>query len=181
MQTERGGERLSPASVLLCQHTSAAEEMWHWSSLGVALHSMAEYSSVLWEGKQSETCSSSFWMTFIPACVHDLSNARCDVPVLQAGPARCGTGHTGGVSGVRQHGTDLREEGGRIVLLRRIWPLLCFGQVSTTTSYERKNYFHILCMTHVGCFEDTGANIIPDDLQRNYKTAACIKISVTAS
>lgn len=50
--------------------------------------------------------------------------------LLQAGPAHRGSGRAGDPAGGRRRRTDGQQKGGGIVLLRRIWPLLCLGQVS---------------------------------------------------
>lgn len=141
----KGGEEDSvpPASLLLWQLTSAAEEMGLWSR---------ERSWIPWRSlctawlPASACCERGIKWTkvsrldTIDVCLPStrsaaFSQTRGDVPVLvQAGPAQCGTGRTGGGPGGRQRRTDPWQEGGRIILLRRIWPLLCFGQVSAASS-----------------------------------------------
>lgn len=122
-----------PASLLLCLHTSAAEEMDHWSrvkrfkSLEITLHVMADNIGVLWEGKPVRLSLESTSVYFSFSRASAFCKTWGDVPVL---PGRPGDGPGG-----RWCRTDLRPEGSAVVLLRRIWPVLCSGQVSAACFY----------------------------------------------
>lgn len=125
-------ERKTPSQRL--HSSSAAEEMGHWSREEDALHGMADIICELWEEKvDNDLYLEHIYVYLLSGWAGAPSEDRGDVPVLlQAGPARCGTGNSGGGPGGRQRRTDPRQEGGRVVLLWRIWLVLCFGQVSAT-------------------------------------------------
>lgn len=118
-------------------------------ALEIALRSMADRMlSVLWEGTGEFLCWPSLWL--IEPVLFSLTWGDDPVLVRQAGPAWCGAGHAGGSPGGRRCRTDPWQKGGRVVLLRRIWPIFCFGQVSATTfTLSQRKAFIFQCMSHL--------------------------------
>lgn len=151
---ERGGRKTInftpplPAHIC-CWGDGTLIQRGAFKALEIALRSMADHMlSVLWEGTGEYLCWPSLWL--IEPVLFSLTWGDDPVLVRQAGPARCGAGHAGCGPGGRRRRTDPWQKGGRVVLLRRIWPIFCFGQVSATTfTLTQRKAFIIQCMSHL--------------------------------
>lgn len=155
-------ERKTPSQRL--HSSSAAEETGHWSREEDALHGMADIIRELWEENVDRSLSLEHIDVYLlSGGAGALSEDRGDVPVLlQAGPARSGTGHSGGGPGGRQRGTDPRQEGGRVILLWRIWLVLCVGQVSaaTFTLIPEEEYWFFIASRRVSLFVNNPSGVV---------------------